>query len=68
MIAAAKIMNGSANHKSLIKTAWLGGVGQSFSINEKITPLSFIESKFQSKPPDTYRTDDAKMFGNQVIG
>ena len=67
-MAAARIIKGSAIHKRLTKTGWFDGVGQSLSINEKNTPFSFLQSKFQSKPAEKYSTDDRKMFGNQVIG
>jgi len=50
MRKVTKAIIGSANKRTFGKTEWLDEAGQSFSINENIMPLSFLQSKFQSKP------------------
>ena len=43
-------------------------LGQSASINAKMTPLLAFHARFQSKPAEMNRTDEASKFGNHVIG
>ena len=41
---------------------------QSFSRNEKVTPRSFLQSRFHNNPALIYKKEEAKILGNQVLG
>jgi len=61
-------MKGSANQTILEKVLSEDLEGQLSSRKANVTPLRRIQSRFQNRPAEIYKTEDAKIFENQVIG
>jgi hypothetical protein len=68
IIAVTNIMKGRAYHTTRVNFPLFDTSGQPGSMKPKMTPLPSTFSRLHSSPADKYRTEEANMFGNHVIG